>query len=219
MIEYHPGKVNVVVDALSRRVMTDMRVMFACLSLYEDGSLLAELQVKPTWIEQIKGKSIEDESLGLCFRQVESGNTVDFGLNSEGVLCFRGKICVSKDTELRQSILREAYISFYAMHPGRNKMYRDLRELYWWTVKIPLWKWEKMTTDFVSVLPLTPIKKDSVWVIVDWLTKSAHFIPVHIDYSLQKLAKLYVSGTVRLNGMVNLRGYSNTGRYVEDLCH
>ncbi|XP_040940086.1 uncharacterized protein [Gossypium hirsutum] len=55
--------------------------------------------------------------------------------------------------------------------------------------------------DFVNGLPLMPSKKDSVWVIVDWLTKSAHFIPVHMDYWLQKLAKLYVSGIVRLHGV------------------
>ncbi|KAA3470452.1 DNA/RNA polymerases superfamily protein [Gossypium australe] len=55
--------------------------------------------------------------------------------------------------------------------------------------------------DFVSGLPLTPSKKDSVWVIVDRLTKSAHFIPVRVDYSLQKLAKLYVSEIVRLHGV------------------
>ncbi|XP_052479596.1 uncharacterized protein LOC128034796 [Gossypium raimondii] len=47
--------------------------------------------------------------------------------------------------------------------------------------------------DFVSGLPLTPIRNDSVWVIVDRLIKSAHFIPVRTDYSLQKLAKLYVA--------------------------
>ncbi|XP_017647649.1 uncharacterized protein LOC108487807 [Gossypium arboreum] len=52
--------------------------------------------------------------------------------------------------------------------------------------------------DFVSGLPLTPTKKNSVWVIVDQLTKSTHFIPVRIDYSLQKLAKLYVSEIMRL---------------------
>ena len=53
--------------------------------------------------------------------------------------------------------------------------------------------------DFVSGLPLTLTKKDSVWVIVDRLTKSSHFIPVRIDYSLQKLAKLYVAEIVQLH--------------------
>ncbi|XP_052481141.1 uncharacterized protein LOC128035440 [Gossypium raimondii] len=47
--------------------------------------------------------------------------------------------------------------------------------------------------DFVSELPLTPTKKDSIWVIVDQLTKSEHFFPVWTDYCLQKLAKLYIS--------------------------
>ncbi|KAA3473135.1 DNA/RNA polymerases superfamily protein [Gossypium australe] len=64
-IEYHPGKANVVADALSRKAMTNLRATFACLSFFDDGSLLVELQVKPMWIEQIKGKQLEDESLGL----------------------------------------------------------------------------------------------------------------------------------------------------------
>ncbi|KAB2058229.1 hypothetical protein ES319_A11G220900v1 [Gossypium barbadense] len=55
--------------------------------------------------------------------------------------------------------------------------------------------------DFVSRLPLTSTKKDSVWVIMDRLTKSTHFIPVRIDYSLQKLVELYVSEIVRLHGV------------------
>ncbi|KAA3487973.1 reverse transcriptase [Gossypium australe] len=52
--------------------------------------------------------------------------------------------------------------------------------------------------DFVSGLPLTPTKKDSVWVIINCLTKSAHFLLVRTDYSLQKLAKLYVSEIISL---------------------
>ncbi|KAG8478693.1 hypothetical protein CXB51_028558 [Gossypium anomalum] len=66
-IEYHHSKASVVADALSRRVMTNLRAMFARLSLFDNGSLLAELQVKSTWIEQIKSKQLEDESLGLRF--------------------------------------------------------------------------------------------------------------------------------------------------------
>ncbi|KAA3484262.1 Gag protease polyprotein [Gossypium australe] len=55
--------------------------------------------------------------------------------------------------------------------------------------------------DFVSGLPFTLTKKDSVWVIVDHLTKTAHFIPVRVDYSLQKLARLYIAEIVRLHGV------------------
>ena len=82
-IEYHPGKANVVADALSRRVVTDLRALFARLSLYDDGSLLAELQVRPTWTEQIKEKQLKDDSLALRFQQVKNGENEDFRLNTE----------------------------------------------------------------------------------------------------------------------------------------
>ncbi|KAG8478748.1 hypothetical protein CXB51_028645 [Gossypium anomalum] len=131
-IEYHSGKANVVADALSRRVVSDLRVMCARLSLYDDGSLLVELQLRPTWTDRIKEKQLLDESLVSHFQQVGNGETSDFGLNGEGVLCFYGRVCIPKDADLRQSILREAHGSPYAMHPGGNKLYRDLRELYWW---------------------------------------------------------------------------------------
>ncbi|XP_052486297.1 uncharacterized protein LOC128041039 [Gossypium raimondii] len=151
-IEYHSGKANVVVDALSRRARTNLRVLFTHISLFDDG--------------------------------VESGSTSDFGLGKDGILCFRGRVCVPNDSDMRQSIPREVHSSPYVMHPGGNKMYRDLRELYWWLglkrevtyfvvnqlpsgllqpVKIPLRKWERVTMDFISGLPLTPTKKDSFW--------------------------------------------------------
>ena len=68
----------------------------------------------------------------LRFRQVESGSTSDFDLNRDEVLCFQGRVCVSNDCNLRQSILKEKHGSPYTMLPGRNNMYRDLWELYWW---------------------------------------------------------------------------------------
>ncbi|XP_017629000.1 uncharacterized protein LOC108471976 [Gossypium arboreum] len=121
-----------VANALSRRVKSDLRAMLARLSLLDDGSLLAELQVKPVWVKQIRGKQLMDETLGSRFGQVESGETSEFGINGEGVLCFCGRMCIPKDNDIRQSILREAHSGLYAMHPGRNKMYRNLCELSWW---------------------------------------------------------------------------------------
>ena len=66
---------------------------------------------------------------------------------------------------------------------------------------IPQWKWDNITMDFVSGFPLTQQKHDSVWVIVDSLTKSAHFIPVRIDYSMDRLVELYVDEIMRLHGV------------------
>ncbi|KAA3487180.1 DNA/RNA polymerases superfamily protein [Gossypium australe] len=66
-------------------------------------------------------------------------------------------------------------------------------------VMIPEWKWDKVTMDFISGLPLSPKKKDTIWVVVDQLTKSAHFIPVRTEYSLDRLAKLYIDEIVRLH--------------------
>ena len=68
-------------------------------------------------------------------------------------------------------------------------------------IRILEWKWDQITMDFVVRLPLTRRKHDSVWVIVDRLTKSAHFLPVRTDYSLDKLVELYIEEIVRLHGI------------------
>ena len=65
---------------------------------------------------------------------------------------------------------------------------------------IPQWKWEDIAMDFISKLPRMQSSYDSIWVIVDRLTKSAHLLPVKKTYSLEKLAKLYVQDIVRLHG-------------------
>ncbi|XP_052883537.1 uncharacterized protein LOC128292682 [Gossypium arboreum] len=95
-----PRIANVVADALSGRAISDLRAMLARLSLFDDGSLLAELQARSTWVDQINENQLKDESLVGRFQQVEKGETSEFGT--------------------------------LAMHPGGNKLYHDLQELYWW---------------------------------------------------------------------------------------
>jgi IS30 family transposase len=68
-------------------------------------------------------------------------------------------------------------------------------------LSIPMWKWDDISMDFIMGLPLTARKKDSIWVIVDRLTKTAHFIVVHTTYSVQEYAELYMDQIVRLHGI------------------
>ena len=67
-------------------------------------------------------------------------------------------------------------------------------------LEIPEWKWDHITMDFIVGLPRTPTKKDSIWVVVDRLTKSAHFLPVRVGQGTEELARLYVREIVRLHG-------------------
>ena len=66
---------------------------------------------------------------------------------------------------------------------------------------IPVWKWEEITIDFVTGLPRTQRQHDAIWVIVNRLTKSAHFLLVNVEDSLEKVAQLYVDEIVRLHGV------------------
>ena len=66
---------------------------------------------------------------------------------------------------------------------------------------IPEWKWERIAMDLVVGLPKTMGKYDSIWVIVDRLTNSSHFIPVKVTNNAEKLAKIYISEIVRLHGV------------------
>jgi hypothetical protein len=68
-------------------------------------------------------------------------------------------------------------------------------------LSIPMWKWDDISMDFIVGLPLTARKKDSIWVIVDRLTKTAHFIAVHTTYLVQQYAELYMDKIVRLHGI------------------
>ena len=69
------------------------------------------------------------------------------------------------------------------------------------SLDIPVWKWEHVSMDFVTGLPKTRRKNETVWVIVDQLTKSTHFLTIRVNLPLRLLAELYVSEIVRLHGV------------------
>jgi hypothetical protein len=69
-------------------------------------------------------------------------------------------------------------------------------------LSLPMWKWDDISMDFIVGLPLTARKKDFIWVIVDRLTKKAHFIAVHTTYSVQQYAELYMDQIVCLHGIL-----------------
>ncbi|GKD30445.1 putative reverse transcriptase domain-containing protein, partial [Tanacetum coccineum] len=67
--------------------------------------------------------------------------------------------------------------------------------------EIPEWKWDKITMDFITKLPRSKSGHDSIWVIVDRLTKSAHFLATREDYSTKKLARLYIDEVMARHGV------------------
>jgi transposase InsO family protein len=84
-----------------------------------------------------------------------------------------------------------------------------------------MWKWDDISMDFIVGLPLTARKKDSIWVIIDRLTKTAHFIAVHATYLVQQYAELYMDHIVRLHGIpktiISNRGTQFVARFWEQL--
>ncbi|XP_039034121.1 uncharacterized protein LOC120170212, partial [Hibiscus syriacus] len=159
IIDYHPGKANVVADALrivipdnedlKKEILTEAHC--SPLTMHPGGTKMYMDLKDRFWWSGMKRSITEFVSKCLICQQVKAEHQVPSGL---------------------------------------------LQPLF-----IPQWKWENVTMDFVSGLPLTPNKRESIWVIVDRLTKSAHFLPVRTDFSMEKYAELYIREVIRLHGV------------------
>ncbi|GJX23672.1 putative reverse transcriptase domain-containing protein [Tanacetum coccineum] len=102
------------------------------------------------------------------------------------------------DIEL-DAVLLSDYDCEIRYHPGKANVVADALSRK--ERKIPQWKWENITIDFVTKLPKTATGQDTIWVIVDRLTKSAHFLPMREDDTLEKLTRLYLKEVVSKHGV------------------
>ncbi|WVZ97356.1 hypothetical protein U9M48_042903, partial [Paspalum notatum var. saurae] len=148
-VHYHPGKANVVADALSRKAHCNfiearptVRVLCCQIGEIEMPTVLkAELYnlvIEPTIKEQIIAAQKKDKGMAHIRDGINEKKKACFRLNEEGVLWFKDRLVVPKDMELRKKILDEAHTSMFTMHPSSNKMYQDLKQKFWWTRM----KWE-----------------------------------------------------------------------------
>ncbi|GJT90279.1 putative reverse transcriptase domain-containing protein [Tanacetum coccineum] len=106
--------------------------------------------------------------------------------------------------------MNESHAIKYFVHPGADKMYYGLRDLYWWPemkkdialyAEIPQWKWENITMDFINKLPRTSSGHDSIWVIVDRLIKYAFSLAIREDYKIERLVRLYINKIIARHGV------------------
>ncbi|XP_022159308.1 uncharacterized protein LOC111025717 [Momordica charantia] len=141
-INYHPGKANVVTDALSWRAMSmapptvprrpvldELDRSEVELAVVDVSAVLARLSVELTLRQQVIAAEKGDPSLSKGFGIVGQG---DFSLSRDTALLYQGRLCVPRDFSLRKDLLTEAHSTPFSVHPGSTKMYRDLKKHYWW---------------------------------------------------------------------------------------
>jgi hypothetical protein len=142
-INYHPGNANVGADALSQRFHVSQLVVDSMpFELCEEFDKLnlrivanteaMEMEVGSSLLQEIWRGQLEDEKVQEIKRNTKEEKSPSFSEDDEGVLWYKGRICVPDIKELKDKILCEAHESAYSIHPGGNKIYHDLRATYWW---------------------------------------------------------------------------------------
>ncbi|XP_017624763.1 uncharacterized protein LOC108468387 [Gossypium arboreum] len=100
IIDYHPGKENVVTDTLSRKLLFALRAMNTQLSMANDGSVLAELGARSMFLQEIYEAQKGDKKFQVKTTQGKTDGKSDFRISTDGCIMFKDRVCVPKDNEL-----------------------------------------------------------------------------------------------------------------------
>nr|GEW21715.1 putative reverse transcriptase domain-containing protein [Tanacetum cinerariifolium] len=214
-------KENIVADALSRNDKELIRVHALVVTVHNN---------LPEQIRNAQVEACKEENIGA---KGFLGKEEPFEVRFDGTKCLKGRVWLSLFGGLRDLIMLESHKSKYSIHPGSDKIYHDLKKLYWWPnmkaeiatyvskcltcakvkdehqkpsgllqkPKIPVWKWERITMDFITKLPRTPFGYHSIWVIINRLTKYAHFILMNEKFKMERLTQLYSKEIICRHGV------------------
>nr|GEV28343.1 retrotransposon protein, putative, Ty3-gypsy subclass [Tanacetum cinerariifolium] len=186
-IRYHPGKANLVADALSRKEKVKPRHVQA---------MAMTIQLLAAQSEAFKEENMPAKRLHELDQQMER--------KEDERLYFMDRIWVPLAGGYVLVVVYKKDIATYVSKcltcskvKAEHQRPSDLLQ----QPEIPRWKWDSITIDFIMKLPRTKNGHDTIWVIVDRLTKSAHFLEIHEDYIMEKLAMLYINEIVARHGV------------------
>jgi hypothetical protein len=142
-IHYHPGKANLVADALSQKehvhativaqiheeIVEDFRRLNLGIVAHTEG---VTIELEPTLEQEIRKGQVGDAKIQEIKDLIIEGRGPEFTEDEQGTIWFKDRICVPEIDSLRETILKEAHDSDYSIHPGSTKMYQDLKQKYWW---------------------------------------------------------------------------------------
>jgi hypothetical protein len=139
-VHYHPGKANVIADALSRKAHCNYLPAISLTGKESSTRVLPNLSLfnltlTPTLKAEIIAAQKDDEGMGHIKRRMVEGDpkVACFREDAQGTLWFKERLIVPNGEALKKKILDEAHASRYSIHPGSTKMYHDLRQQFWWT--------------------------------------------------------------------------------------
>ncbi|GJY73333.1 putative reverse transcriptase domain-containing protein [Tanacetum coccineum] len=219
---------GLVADALSRKERIDpLRVRALVMTIGLD----LPKQILKAQIKALKPENLKKEDVGGMIRKDIPKEKLE--PRADGTLCLNGRSWLPCYGDLISVVMHESHKSKYSIHTGSEKMYQDVKKLYWWpNIKADIatyvskcltyakvkaehqrpsgllvqpaileWKWDNIMMDFITKLPKSSQGFDTIWVIVDRLTKSAHFLPIRENDPLDKLTRLYLNRIVARHGI------------------